>query len=196
MNYFEVFGLPRRLGIDAAELQRRFYERARRDHPDFHHTAPADEQDRALTASALLNAAYRTLRDPIARVEYLVRLEEGRETREGGETKAKAPPSLLQEMFEIQEALQEAKAGGLDEAGRRNLAGQRERLQARRQAEEDRLRGDLSEAWDAGLPADRARLLSAFKESLGVRAYLKAVIQDLDETLEEGREEHVAHRRD
>jgi molecular chaperone HscB len=195
MNYFEVFGLPRRLGIDAAELQQKFYERARRDHPDFHHAAPADEQDRALAASALLNAAYRALRDPIARVEYLVRLEEGRETREGSETKPKAPPSLLQEMFEIQEALQEAKADGLSEAGRATLTAQRDGLQARRRAEEDRLRGELSQAWDAADPADRPRLLAALKESLGVRAYLRTVIQDLDETLEEGREEHVAHRR-
>jgi molecular chaperone HscB len=196
MNYFEVFGLPRRLGIDAADLQRRFYERARRDHPDFHHSAPAAEQDRALAASALLNAAYRTLRDPIARVEYLVRLEEGRETREGAATKPKAPPSLLQEMFEIQEALQEARAGGLDAAARVSLTTRRERLQVRRDVEEARLRGELAVAWDAGSPAERTRLLAEFKESLGVRAYLKTVIQDLDDTLEEGQEAHVTHRRD
>ena len=58
-----------------------------------------------------MNAAYRALRDPIARVEYLVRLEEGRETKEGAAVKPKAPPELLAEMFEIQEALEEARDG-------------------------------------------------------------------------------------
>ncbi len=83
MNFFEVFGLPRKLAIDAAALQRRFYELSRQHHPDFHQTASADEQARVLETSARVNAAYRALRDPIARVEYLVRLEEGRETRKG-----------------------------------------------------------------------------------------------------------------
>jgi molecular chaperone HscB len=195
MNYFEVFGLPRRLGIDLAELQRRFYEQARRDHPDYHHGAGADEQTRVLEASALLNAAYRTLRDPISRVEYLVRLEEGRDTREGAGDKPKAPPALLAEMFEIQEALHEAKAGGLDASRRAERAVQRDRLHARRQAEEERLRGPLSEAWDAGAAAERPRLLASFKEALAARAYLRTVIQDLDEALGEGQEGHVAHHR-
>ena len=121
MNDFEVFGLPRRLDIDGAELQRRFYELSRRYHPDFHHGASPEEQARALDASARLNAAYRALRDPIARVEYLVRLEEGRETREGAIVKPQAPPELLTEMFEIQEALAEARTGALDDATRRTL---------------------------------------------------------------------------
>src|SRR2546421_1288557 len=117
MDHFEVFGLPRRLAVDTAELQRKFYELSRRYHPDFHQAAPPEEQVRALEASAGLNAAYRTLRDPIARIEYLVRLEEGRDTKEGATVKPKAPPELLEEMFEIQEALAEAKAGGPDPGG-------------------------------------------------------------------------------
>ena len=69
MNYLEVFGLPRRLAIDADELQRRFYALSRQHHPDFHQGATAEEQAKALESSALVNAAYRTLRDPIARIE-------------------------------------------------------------------------------------------------------------------------------
>src|SRR3989449_11721168 len=136
MDHFEVFGLPRRLGIDAAELQRKFYELSRRGHPDFHQGAPPERQAEILEASARLNAAYRALRDPIARIEYLVRLEEGRDTREGATVKPKAPPELLEEMFEIQEALAEAKAGGLDEAGRAALVVPRDRLMARVGGEE------------------------------------------------------------
>src|SRR5258708_11459673 len=130
MDHFEVFGLPRRLGIDAAELQRAFYELSRRSDPDFHQSAPPERQAEILEVSARINAAYRVLRDPIARVEYLVRLEEGRDTKEGATVKPKAPPELLEEMFEIQEALQEARAseqaGGLDAAARETLAGPRD----------------------------------------------------------------------
>ncbi len=195
MDYFEVFELPRRLRIDAAELQRRFYDLSRRCHPDFHQAAPAEEQARALEASARLNAAYRALRDPIARVDYLVRLEEGRETREGATVKPKAPPELLAEMFEIQEALQDAQAGGLDERGRAALAAQRERLLERYRREETRLAGPLSEAWDGAAPAERPRLITALKEALATRAYLRTVIEDLGTALGENQDGHVANRR-
>jgi molecular chaperone HscB len=194
-DYFEVFGLPRRLRIDAAELQRRFYDLSRRHHPDFHQAAPAQEQARALEASARLNAAYRALRDPIARVDYLVRLEEGRGTKEGAAVKPKAPPELLEEMFEIQEALQQAQAGGLDASGREALAVQREKLSARLLAIESQLAGPLSEAWDAAAPAARARVLTAFKEALATRAYLRTVIDDLGAALGESQDGYVANRR-
>jgi molecular chaperone HscB len=194
MNYFEVFGLERRLGVDVEALQRRFYELSRRHHPDFHQAAAPAEQAKALEASALVNAAYRTLRDPLARIDYLVRLEEGRETRAGADVKPKAPAELLAEMFEIQESLQEAKAGGVDAEGRTALAAQRDRLRARQRDEEARLTGPLSANWDAAAPADRPRLLAAFKEGLATRAYLRTVIDDLNAVLD-GQETHVAHHR-
>jgi molecular chaperone HscB len=199
MDHFEVFGLPRRLGIDGAELQRKFYELSRRGHPDFHQGASPERQAEILEASARLNAAYRALRDPLARIEYLVRLEEGRDTREGATVKPKAPPELLEEMFEIQEALQEAKAAGgsgeVDAAAKETLVAQRDRLRERYDQEESHLRGPLSRAWDAAAPAERAGALSAFKESLAVRAYLRTVIDDIDEALGEAQEGHVSHRR-
>ena len=106
-------------------MQRRFYALAREHHPDFHQAAPSAERARVEETSALVNTAYRTLRDPIARVDYLVRLEEGRETREDAADRPKAPPALLQEMFEMQEALAEARAettaGSLDDATRAYL---------------------------------------------------------------------------
>ena len=196
MDHFEVFGLPRRLGIDGAELQRKFYELSRRSHPDFHQGAPPQRQAEILEASARLNAAYRALRDPLARIEYLVRLEEGRDTREGATVKPKAPPELLEEMFEIQEALQDAKsADQLDADARETLTAQRDRLRARSEQEAARLRGPLSQAWDAAGPAERAGALAAFKESFAVRAYLRTVIDDIDEALGESEEGHVSHRR-
>ena len=184
-DYFETFGLERRLGIDVAALQRRFYELSRRWHPDFHQGASPAEQARALEASAQVNAAYRALRDPIARVEYLIRLEEGRETKEGATVKPKAPPELLAEMFEIQEALQELKLGGLDDAGRAGLASTRDALVERQRAEERDLAGRLSEEWDAAVGDGRRRALDALKAALARRASLRTVIDDLSVAIED-----------
>jgi molecular chaperone HscB len=196
-DYFDTFGLERRLGIDVAALQRRFYELSRQWHPDFHQAVPAAEQARALETSARVNAAYRALRDPIARVEYLIRLEEGRETKEGAAVKPKAPPALLSEMFEIQEALEEARRGALDDAQRATLAAQREELRARMAEAEAGIAGPLSRAWDAAPPAERPAALEALKDALATRAYLRTVVDDLGAALGEGTEEtHVAHRRD
>ena len=208
-DFFEVFGLERRLAVDEAALQRRFYELSRRWHPDFHQAASPEQQARALQESARVNAAYRALRDPIARAEYLVRLEEGRATSAdratGGETlpgspsnkeRPKAPPALLAEMFEIQEALQEAKAGPLDAAARASLAEQRDALKGRLAATEAQLVGPLSRAWDASAVAERPAALDALKAALATRAYLRTVIDDLADALGEGSEEaHAANRR-
>ena len=197
MDHFEVLGLPRKLGIDAADLQRRFHELSRRYHPDFHQAAPPEEQARVLEASARVNAAHRTLRDPITRVEYLVRLEEGRENAPAqAADKAKAPPALLAEMFEIQEALQEARMGGLDDATRATLEEQREELTERFAAEEARITGALSRAWDDADAGERPKVLAAFKDALARRAYLRTVIDDLTDALEGSAEgTDVAHRR-
>ena len=182
-DYFSVFGLPRKLAIDTAELQRTFYALAREHHPDFHQAAPPEERARVEETSALVNAAYRTLRDPIARVDYLVRLEEGRVTKEGATERPKAPPALLQEMFEIQEALAEARTGALDDGARATLAEQREGLRKRLADEDAQLAGPLSARWDAAAPAERPAVLAAFKEALATRAYLRTVIDDLGEAL-------------
>lgn len=194
MNFFEVFELPRRLTVDGEALQRRFYELARQTHPDFHQDAPAAERAAVEERAALVNAAYRTLRDPLARADYLVRLEEGRTTREGSEARPAAPPALLAEMFEIQEALAEAKAGPLDEAARAALAEQRETLLARLAAEEARVSGPLAARWDAAAEAERPAALAALKEALATRAYLRTVIADLSEALGE-EAAGVAHHR-
>ncbi|HTY79886.1 MAG TPA: Fe-S protein assembly co-chaperone HscB [Candidatus Bathyarchaeia archaeon] len=195
-DYFEVFGLPRKLQIDLAALQQSFYELSRRHHPDFHQGAAADAQARALEASALVNRAYRTLRDPIARVEYLIALEEGRELREETTAKARAPMDLLAEMLEVQEALEEAKASGLTERAADHLRAEKQRLVDRHQAETDALVAAAPE-WDAVVDAggERKFLLERFKQRLATRAYLRTVIDDLTQAIGGSEEQDVAHRR-
>jgi molecular chaperone HscB len=195
-DYFEVFGLPRKLQVDPDALQRRFYELSRRYHPDFHQGADAAAQSQALESSALVNRAYRALRDPVARVEYLIALEEGREVREETSARPKAPMDLLEEMLEVQEALEEAKAAGLTDETTGRLRAERERLEDRRKAEEDALIATHAE-WDAAVDAgaDRRPLLARFKQRLAARAYLRTVIDDLTQALGEDEGSHVAHRR-
>jgi molecular chaperone HscB len=195
-DYFEVFGLPRKLQIDLEALQRSFYELSRRHHPDFHQGAGAEEQARALEASALVNRAYRALQDPVARVEYLIALEEGREVREETTAKAKVPMDLLAEMLEVQEALEEAKSSGVTDEVADRLRAERQRLQGRHQAEEDALIAGGPE-WDAAVDAGRERrpLLDRFKQRLAARAYLRTVIDDLTQAVGEDEGRHVAHRR-
>jgi len=195
-DYFEVFGLPRKLQVDLEALQRRFYELSRRHHPDFHQGAGAEAQAQALEASALVNRAYRALRDPVARVQYLIALEEGREVREETTAKPRAPMDLLAEMLEVQEALEEAKSGGLTEETTGRLRSERQRLEDRRRAEEAALIAGATE-WDAAVDAgqDREPLLGRFKQRLAARAYLSTVIDDLTRALGEDEGSHVAHRR-
>jgi molecular chaperone HscB len=195
-DYFTVFGLPRKLGVDGEALQRRFYELSRQHHPDFHQGADAERQAEALGQSALVNRAYRALREPLARVEYLIALEEGREVREGATDKPKAPRELLEEMMEVQEALEEAKAEGLGGDAGTRLREERRRLEERSAAEAAELIARTAE-WDRLVDegGDRRPLLEWFKQRLATRAYLRTVIDDLSDALGEREDQHVSHRR-
>ncbi len=195
-DYFVVFELPRKLRVDLDELQRRFYALSRQYHPDFHQMAGEDERAAALESSALINRAYRALRDPLARVEYLIALEEGREAKEGAAVKPKAPTDLLEEMLEVQEALEEAKTSGLDAQASLRLARERQGLMERQTAGEAVIIDRFAE-WDRVIDAreDRKPLLEWFKQALATRAYLRTVIDDLGEALGEDQDAHVSHRR-
>jgi len=100
-------------------------------------------------------------------------------------------------MFEIQEALEEARTGVLDDGTRATLGAQRQALKARMAEAEGQIAGPLSQAWDAAAPADRPVALAALREALATRAYLRTVVDDLGMALgEETEETHGAHRRD
>ena len=193
-DYFAVFELPRKLAVDADALQRRFYELSRRHHPDFHQGASAEAQGEALATSALVNRAYRALRDPLARVEYLVALESGGQPGDESKGKPRPPVDLLEEMMEVQEGLTEARAAGLGPDERARLTESRRQLAERYQAEEAAIVGRFGD-WDRAAVGERGPLVAWFKERLAARAYLRTVIDDLGEALGEDTETHVAHRR-
>jgi molecular chaperone HscB len=73
-NHFELFGLPARFRFDPAVLDRAWRELQREIHPDRYATAGETERRLALQSSARVNEAYRELKDPVARAQYLLSL--------------------------------------------------------------------------------------------------------------------------
>jgi molecular chaperone HscB len=141
MRFYEAFGLEPALSLDAEDLKKRFYELSRQWHPDKFSRASMEEQEKALEMTAVLNDAFRTLRDPIARAEYFLK-------EKGIELSKEAPPELLEEVFELNMALEELKEG--DESARPQLVEARERFVAMRDSIDATLvetgeRGDLEE---------------------------------------------------
>jgi len=103
-DYFAVFSLPRKLWIEMPGLEQKFLQLSWKLHPDNFVNASVEEQADSLKRSSALNDAYRVLRDPVARVEYLLEIEGARKE---GEQKQQAPPELLEEVFELNESLDE-----------------------------------------------------------------------------------------
>src|SRR5438105_11083583 len=107
-NYYDFFGLEHRLDLDLRDLEKRFYTLSREHHPDRFSLKSREEQQYALDATALLNDGYRTLRDPLARAEYLLK-ENGFDIGEQGSKNV--PPEMLEEVFELNMALEELRGG-------------------------------------------------------------------------------------
>ena len=203
MSYFEVFSLPRQLTLDAAALEKQFYELSRRLHPDRFAGRPAAEQETALEQSSQLNNAYRTLRDPIRRTEYLLKLEgveleeqsksatdEARAT--GAVKKQVVPPELLEEVFDLNMQLQEMQAVrkmGENDAGLRSaLLSTRDAFNIRMadsQAELERLWTEWDQAFRANDETAKAAARDAMVALLNRRSYLRNLVRDVNEALEE-----------
>ena len=113
-DYFTFFGLRRRLRLDLKDLDQRFRALSRLFHPDYFHNATPTERLASLERSSYLNDAFRTLRDPMARLEYLLKLE-GFTPKESRDATTKVPQGLLEEVFELNEeleAIQDMRAEG------------------------------------------------------------------------------------
>src|SRR5580692_2864134 len=113
-DYFQLLGLQRGFQVDLDALEREFHRLSRKVHPDRFARAGENERQWSLADTALLNDAYRTLKDPIYRTEYLLKLEgaEIGEEHAGKDRKGQADPSrvpadLLEEVFELNMQLEE-----------------------------------------------------------------------------------------
>ena len=198
VDYFAFFGLPRKLSLDVAALEREFYRLSRQLHPDLYGRASAEEQQWSLEKSSRLNDAYRTLRDPIARTEYLlslegVRLEEQSKRateqarRTGEEKKQVVPPDLLEEVFELNMQLEEARAarkmGADDPEVRRELETHRKRFEEKLEALTAELQGYWNE-WDrAASDAEREKTRDRMVDLLNRRSYIRNLVRDVKEAI-------------
>lgn len=196
IDHFKRLGFPRHLNIDQKSLEKRFHEQSRQFHPDFFQGRSDEEMAISLENSASLNAAHRTLADPIRRVEYLISLEEGAVK----EIPAKAPPDLLEEILELQESLETYRQARKTDTARaaalrKTLQEEKERITARKTDLEKEL-FELFGEWDrdctpaagASKKEERGRretLIDQMKDRLSSRAYLNTLIRDMEKGLEE-----------
>src|SRR4051812_31448633 len=160
-DYFAFLGVPRRLKLDLADLEARFRALSRQFHPDYFYNAAPAERRASLERSSYLNDAYRTLRQPATRIEYLLKLE-GLGASGPAEASKQVPPGLLEEVFALNEELEEIRglrAGGASTAEwRARLERARQPIEARRIEHESQLEA-LAAQWDGGGGADVLRAL-------------------------------------
>jgi len=166
-DYFEFLDLPRNLAIDAKDLEKRFYSLSRQLHPDVHSRKIAAAREQAEESTAILNVAYRTLRNPVTRAEYLLKLE-GFDI--GEQTTKDVPPELLEEVFELNMALEEVREG--DTGARDDIEAARRRFEGMRGEIDAELEQQFAR-WDA--TADR-EALAAVRGLLNRRKYITNLI--------------------
>jgi molecular chaperone HscB len=209
VDYFTFFGLPRKLQIDVAALEKDFYRLSRKLHPDVVAQGSRMEQEWSLQQSSLLNDAYRTLKDPVRRTEYLLRIE-GVEleeqskaatdkARDTGEVKKQiVPPDLLEEVFELNMQLEELrmqkKMGEDDPALLEEIGKEKLKLEEKHEAH---LR-DLKSYWgnwdaviereqhgDAVSPEERKQARDKMVDLLNRRNYIRNLVRDVNQALEQ-----------
>ena len=208
VDYFTFFALPRKLNLDVAALEKDFYELSRKLHPDLNARAGSQEQEWSLQQSSLLNDAYRTLKDPIKRTQYLLRLEgveleeqsksATEKARSTGEVKQQiVPPDLLEEVFELNMQLEELrmqkKMGEDDPALIQEIGRQKLELEEKQEALLRELRGHWK-MWDGviqrtqnGQPVseeERRQERDKMVDVLNRRNYIRNLVRDVSEVLE------------
>jgi len=202
-DYFSFLGLPRKLNVEQNDLEQRFRGLSRQFHPDYFFNAPPPERRASLERSSYLNDAYRTLKNPASRLEYLLQLEgvmaggPGRGTgapgKEEGASKQVVPPDLLEEVFALNEELDEVRdmraSGTAPDALKARLERAREPIETKRAAHEAQL-DELFAKWDAllerGAPdAERRPVLEALRERVLERNYITNLLAGIEREMSE-----------
>jgi molecular chaperone HscB len=208
VDYFAFFGLSRKLNLDIAALEKDFYELSRKLHPDLNARAGSQEQEWSLQQSSLLNDAHRTLKDPIKRTEYLLKLEgveleeqsktATEQARSTGEIKKQiVPPELLAEVFDLNMQLEELrmqkKVGEDDPALIEEIGRQKLELEEKQDSLLRELEGRWK-MWDGmiqreynGQPVseeERRQERDKMVDVLNRRNYIRNLVRDVNEVLE------------
>src|SRR5580693_6216269 len=189
-DYFAIFGLPRKLWIEMNGLEQKYLQLSWKLHPDNFVNATEEERELSLRRSSELNDAYRTLQDPVARVEYLLGLEN---MRKEGEHKQQAPPELLEEVFELNESLdelRETKSSGGDLGALKARLESAEKNFGEKLGEVDDHLQTTARDWDAALDANaddatRKKLMARMNELLNRRSYIRNLVVNVAKELAE-----------
>src|ERR1700719_3993064 len=205
VDYFSFFGLPPKLDLEVKILEKDFYGLSRRLHPDLNARADSKEQEWSLEQSSLLNDAYRTLKDPIKRTEYLLHLEgveleeqsknATEQARSTGEVKKQiVPPDLLEEVFELNMQLEELrmnkKMGEDDPRLIAEIGKQKVSLEAKHEALLEELR-TYWKSWDSLIDRsptaveERTQVRDKMVDVLNRRNYIRNLVRDVNAALEE-----------
>jgi molecular chaperone HscB len=187
-DYFAMFELPRKLWIEMGGLEKKFLQLSWKLHPDNFVKASAEEREISLKRSSELNDAYRTLRDPVGRVEYLLAIEGARVE---GKNKQQAPPELLEEVFELNESLdelREAKASGSDTAAlKRQLESAEKNFQCKLTEVDGELQA-VAKDWDKAVDTNtdettRKGVMARLNELLNRRSYIRNLVVNVQKEL-------------
>jgi molecular chaperone HscB len=189
-DYFAMFGLPPKLDLDVQALEKQFYRYSRKLHPDVHARASAQEQEWSLAQASLLNDAYRTLKNPLDRTKYLLRLEGVQFEEDRGANPSKVPADLLEEVFDLnmqlEELRQNQKMGEDDPQLRHDLEAAKTQFAAQLGTLDEQVRSRWS-AWDAAWEQNDEAKKTAAKEAMTAllqrRSYLQNLVRDVDQTL-------------
>jgi len=189
-DYFAVFGIPRKLGLEMSLLEQKFLQLSWKLHPDNFVNASDQVRELSLKRSSELNDAYRVLRDPVSRVEYLLEIEG---ERKEGEKKQQAPPELLEEVFELNESLdelREVKSSGGDLSDLKNRLESAEKNFQEKLDELDAQLQSAARQWDATLEANgtvetRKKLMARMNELLNRRSYVRNLVANVVKELTE-----------
>src|SRR5271154_6571578 len=209
VDYFTFFGLPRKLNLDVNALDKDFYDLSRKLHPDVNAKAGSQEQEWSLQQSSLLNDAHRTLKDPIKRTQYLLKLEgveleeqsksATEQARSSGQVKKQiVPRDLLEEVFELNMQLEELRTqkriGEDDPALIEEIGRQKLELEERHEVLLRDLEG-LWKIWDGmiqreqnGQPVseeERKQERGKMVDLLNRRNYIRNLVRDVNEVLEQ-----------
>ena len=162
---FALLGLPPEFDLAPAVIEQAYFDRSKETHPDRFASAPPAERVAALSRSRALNDAYKTLKDPIARAEYLL-------ARAGVTIGAneQLPAELLMQLMEQREELADAVAA--------KRTAEIERLRGRAVAERAQVIAELAAQFAANdLAAIKNRLMSV--------RYIDRYIEQCDAALDE-----------
>lgn len=192
-DYFSFLGLPRKLGVEADVLDRNFRALSRQFHPDYFYNAPPTERRASLERASYLNDAYRTLKDPSLRIEYLLELEGWSSVGAAGtnDRTGHVPATLLEEVFALNEELDAVRemreTGAPSGAWRLRLERARHPIEAKRVAHEEEL-GALSRQWDGLVDrgvseAERTQVLGALRERMLERRYISNLLAGIEREL-------------